>query len=169
MKDQGRAPRRLVTDKLRSYAAAHRTVMPSVVHSTQPTRTTERRSRISRRGNARARCAGFKRVGHALRFSSVHGPVQDLFSGRPTLAALGSSPPASNPGIRRVGCGGDLRRLSGRGPLEAGKRAGLVKLTVPSLGLDVDRFRNFVTGALHDSKVKLVVQDEVEPDLPSAT
>jgi putative transposase len=31
---QGAAPRRLVTDKLRSYSAAHRAVMPSVVHST---------------------------------------------------------------------------------------------------------------------------------------
>ena len=35
LKAQGRAPRRLITDKLRSYSAAHRTVMPSVVHSTR--------------------------------------------------------------------------------------------------------------------------------------
>ena len=35
LKGQGREPRRLITDKLRSYAAAHRTVMPSVVHSTE--------------------------------------------------------------------------------------------------------------------------------------
>ena len=32
---QGRTPRRLITDKLRSYSAAHDLVMPSVVHSTQ--------------------------------------------------------------------------------------------------------------------------------------
>ena len=32
LKGQGRAPRHLITDKLRSYSAAHRTVMPSVVH-----------------------------------------------------------------------------------------------------------------------------------------
>ena len=32
---QGCVPRRLITDKLRSYAAAHGTVMPSVVHSTR--------------------------------------------------------------------------------------------------------------------------------------
>ena len=32
LKKQGRLPRRLITDKLRSYPAAHRTVMPSVVH-----------------------------------------------------------------------------------------------------------------------------------------
>ena len=35
LKRQGREPRRLVTDKLRSYAAAHRRTMPSVVHSTR--------------------------------------------------------------------------------------------------------------------------------------
>ena len=35
LKRQGREPRRLITDKLRSYSAAHRTVRPSVIHSTQ--------------------------------------------------------------------------------------------------------------------------------------
>ena len=35
LKGQGREPQRLITDKLRSYSAAHRTVMPSVVHSTE--------------------------------------------------------------------------------------------------------------------------------------
>ena len=35
LKGQGRPPWRLVTDKLRSYGAAHRTVMPSVVHSVE--------------------------------------------------------------------------------------------------------------------------------------
>ena len=35
LKGQGREPRRLITDTLRSYSAAHRTVMPSVLHSTQ--------------------------------------------------------------------------------------------------------------------------------------
>ena len=34
LKTQGRIPRRLITDQLRSYAAACRTVMPSVVHVT---------------------------------------------------------------------------------------------------------------------------------------
>ena len=57
LKGQGREPRRLITDKLRSYSAAHRTVLPSVVHSTeqyennraevshQPTRQRERQMR----------------------------------------------------------------------------------------------------------------------------
>ena len=34
LKGQGRPPWQLVTDKLRSYSAAHREVMPSVVHDT---------------------------------------------------------------------------------------------------------------------------------------
>ncbi len=72
LKGQGRGPRRLITDKLGSYGAAHRTVMPSVVHSTrqyennraevshQPTRQRERQMRR------------FKSVWHAQRFLSVH-------------------------------------------------------------------------------------------------
>ena len=36
LKGQGGVPRRLVTDKLRSYSAARRTVMPDVVHVTDP-------------------------------------------------------------------------------------------------------------------------------------
>ena len=79
LKGQGRGPRRLITDKLRSYAAAHRTVMPSVVHSTQqyannraeashqPTRQRERQMR------------GFTSVAHAQRFLAVHGVVLNLF------------------------------------------------------------------------------------------
>ena len=34
LKKQGCLPRRLITDKLRSYPAAHRLVMPSVPHCT---------------------------------------------------------------------------------------------------------------------------------------
>ena len=79
LKGQGREPRRLITDKLRSYSAAHRTVMPSVVHCTeqyannraevshQPTRQRERQMRR------------FKSAAHAQRFLSVHGLVQNLF------------------------------------------------------------------------------------------
>ncbi|HIE91753.1 MAG TPA: DDE domain-containing protein [Acidobacteria bacterium] len=79
LKGQGREPRRLITDKLGSYAAAHRTAMPSVVHSTrqyennraevshQPTRHRERQMR---------------------RFAVVHGVVQNLFRvGRHLLRA----------------------------------------------------------------------------------
>jgi len=89
LKRQGREPRRLITDKLRSYSAAHRTVMPSVVHSTrqyennraevshQPTRQRERQMRR------------FKSAAHLQRFASVHGVVQNLFRvGRHLLRAV---------------------------------------------------------------------------------
>ena len=58
LKGQGRLPNRLITDKLWSYSAAHRTVMPSVPHSTRQYENIEPRSRISRRDNASGRCGG---------------------------------------------------------------------------------------------------------------
>ena len=89
LKRQGQVPTRLVTDKLRSYAAAHRTVMPSVTHSTtqyennraeasrQPTRF---REYVMRR---------FKSPGHAQRFLTVYGVVLNLFRvGRHLLRAV---------------------------------------------------------------------------------
>ncbi len=88
LKGQGSEPRRLVTDKLRSYSAAHRTVMPSVIHETgryannraevshQPTRQRERGMR------------GFKSSTQAQRFLSVHGVTRNLFRvGRHLLRA----------------------------------------------------------------------------------
>ena len=78
----------LITDKLRSYPAASRTVMPSVVHVTdqyannraevshQPTRQRERQMRR------------FKSAVQLQRFASVHGVVQNLFRvGRHLLRA----------------------------------------------------------------------------------
>ena len=89
LKSQGWVPRRLITDKLRSYSAAHRSVMPSVVHCTeqyannraevshQPTRQRERQMRR------------FKSAAHAQRFLSVQGPVLNLFRvGRHLLRAV---------------------------------------------------------------------------------
>ena len=79
LKGQERTPGRLVTDKLSSYRAAHRAVMPSVAHRTdryennraevshQPTRQRERQMRR------------FKSPGQAQRFLSVHGLVRNLF------------------------------------------------------------------------------------------
>ena len=71
----GRRPRVLVTDKLRSYGAAKRVVMPGVAHrqhrylnnraenSHQPTREREKRMRR------------FKSARHAQRFVEVHGII----------------------------------------------------------------------------------------------
>ena len=89
LKSQGCVPRRLITDKLRSYPAARRIVMPSVVHVTdryannraevshQPTRQRERQMRR------------FKSAAHLQRFASVHGVVLNLFRvGRHLLRAV---------------------------------------------------------------------------------
>jgi putative transposase len=79
LKKQGMAPRVMITDKLASYAAAKREIMPSVEHrqhkglnnraenSHQPTR---RRERIMKR---------LKSAGQAQRFLSVHDQVANLF------------------------------------------------------------------------------------------
>src|SRR6202040_1177607 len=76
---QGRAPRVLITDKLKSYAAAKREIMPGVEHrqhkglnnraenSHQPTR---RRERIMKR---------FKSPRHVQRFLSAHDQLANVF------------------------------------------------------------------------------------------
>ena len=89
LKGQGEPPRKLITDKLRSYAAAHREIFPSVEHRTgqyennraevshQHTREKERQIRR------------FKSVAQAQRLMAVHGQVQNLFRvGRNHLKAV---------------------------------------------------------------------------------
>ncbi len=93
LKKQGRAPRVLVTDKLKSYAAAKREIMPGVEHrqhkglnnraenSHQPTR---RRERIMKR---------FKSPRQVQRFLSIHDQVANAFPrrrGHDTAASLRS-------------------------------------------------------------------------------
>lgn len=75
-------PRVIITDKLGSYGAARREVLPSVEHrrhkglnnraenSHQPTRERERRTRR------------FKSPGHAQRFLAAYGPIVDHFRPR---------------------------------------------------------------------------------------
>jgi putative transposase len=84
LKKQGRAPRVLITDKLKSYAAAKREIMPGVEHrqhkglnnraenSHQPTR---RRERIMKR---------FKSPRQLQRFLSIHDQVANVFVPRPS-------------------------------------------------------------------------------------
>jgi putative transposase len=76
------APRVIITDKLKSYEAAKREIMPGVEHrqhrylnnraenSHQPTRQRERRMQ------------GFKSAGHALRFLTAYGPIAQHFRPR---------------------------------------------------------------------------------------
>jgi putative transposase len=89
LKGQGREPRWLMTDKLKSYDAAHRTVMPTVEHlndvyannraevSHQPTRQREYHMR------------GFSSSPQAQRFLTLHALTQNLFRlGRHLIQAV---------------------------------------------------------------------------------
>jgi len=89
LKGQGGEPRWLVTDKLRSYDAAHRTIMPTVNHinhvyannraevSHEPTRQRERHMRR------------FSSSTQAQRFLTLYGLTQNLFRlGRHLMQAV---------------------------------------------------------------------------------
>ena len=78
-KAQGMTPRVIITDKLRSYGAAKREIMPSVEHRSHKGLNNRaenshlpfrRRERILQR---------FKSARHLQRFVSIHDPVQNLF------------------------------------------------------------------------------------------
>ena len=81
-------PRKIVTDKLRSYGVAHRELIPDTIHDTsqyannraelshQPTRVRERGMRK------------FKSIDQAQRFLGVHSAVYNLFNlGRHLISA----------------------------------------------------------------------------------
>jgi putative transposase len=82
-------PRVIITDKLKSYGAAKRDILPGVEHrqsrylnnrcenSHRPTRQRERRMQ------------GFKSAGHAQRFLSAYGPIAQHF--RPRRHLLSAS------------------------------------------------------------------------------
>ena len=82
-------PRVIITDKLKSYGAAKREILPGVEHrqsrylnnrcenSHRPTRQRERRMQ------------GFKSPGHAQRFLSAYGPISQHF--RPRRHLLSAS------------------------------------------------------------------------------
>ena len=88
LKAHGSDPRKIVTDKLRSYGVAHRELIPNTVHdssqysnnraelSHQPTRVRERGMRK------------FKSIIQAQRFLGVHAAVYNLFNlGRHLISA----------------------------------------------------------------------------------
>jgi len=80
LRSHGGEPRKIVTDKLRSYGVAHRELMPDVFHDTsqyannraeqshEPTRVRERGMRK------------FKSVRQAQRFLGAHAAVSNLFN-----------------------------------------------------------------------------------------
>jgi putative transposase len=80
LRNHGGEPRKIVTDKLRSYGVAHRELIPESIHSTQQYENNRAEqshevTRVRERGMRR-----FKSVSQAQRFLGVHAVVSNLFN-----------------------------------------------------------------------------------------
>ncbi len=80
LKSHGGEPRKIVTDKLRSYGVAHRQLIPDVVHDTSQyannrAELSHQPTRVRERGMRR-----FKSIGQAQLFLGVHAAVFNLFN-----------------------------------------------------------------------------------------
>ena len=81
-------PRKIVTDKLRSYGVAHRELIPDSIHDTSQyannrAELSHQPTRVRERGMRR-----FKSIAQAQRFLGVHSAVYNLFNlGRHLISA----------------------------------------------------------------------------------
>jgi putative transposase len=80
MCNHGSEPRKVVTDKLRSYPVAHREVIPEAIHVTERyannrAEQSHEATRVRERGMRR-----FKSTKQAQRFVTVHAAVSNLFN-----------------------------------------------------------------------------------------
>jgi putative transposase len=88
LKRHGDEPRKIVTDKLRSYGVAHRELIPEAIHDTSQyannrAELSHQPTRVRERGMRR-----FKSRGQAQRFLAAHAAVYNLFNlGRHLTAA----------------------------------------------------------------------------------
>lgn len=83
LKGQGRSPRVMITDKLRSYGAAKPEIMPGVEHRSHKglnNRAENYHQAIRRRERIMKR---FKSQRHLQRFVSIHDPIANLFTHPP--------------------------------------------------------------------------------------
>jgi putative transposase len=89
LKRQGSPPRRMITDKLGSYAAARRQIMPRTEHrSHKGLNNRAENSHLPLRKRERM-MQGFRSAGGLQRFTSVFSAVRNLFvPPRPTRSAL---------------------------------------------------------------------------------
>jgi putative transposase len=89
IKSNGGEPRRIVTDKLRSYGVARRELIPDVIHDTSQyannrAELSHQPTRVRERGVRR-----FKSPHQAQRFLSIHATVYNLFNlGRHQVSAI---------------------------------------------------------------------------------
>ena len=88
LKTHRREPRKIVTDKLRSYGVAHRELIPDTIHDTSQyannrAELSHQPTRVRERGMRR-----FKSTSQAQRFLSTHAAVYNLFNlGRNLVSA----------------------------------------------------------------------------------
>ena len=88
LKKHREEPRRIITDKLRSYGVAHRELIPDTIHDTSRyennrAELSHKPTRVRERGMRR-----FKSPQQAQRFLSVHAAVYNLFNlGRHLVSA----------------------------------------------------------------------------------
>ena len=80
LRSHGGEPRKIVTDKLRSYRVARRELMPDVIHSANQyennrAEQSHEATRVRERGMRK-----FKSVGQAQRFLGTHAAVSNLFN-----------------------------------------------------------------------------------------
>ena len=80
LRSHGGEPRKIVTDKLRSYGVAHRDLIPDTIHSTKQyennrAEQSHEATRVRERGMRR-----FKSTRQAQRFLGVHAAVSNLFN-----------------------------------------------------------------------------------------
>jgi len=80
MRNHGGEPRKIVTDKLRSYPLAHREVMPEAIHVTDQyannrAEQSHEATRVRERGMRK-----FKSMKQAQRFVTAHAAIQNLFN-----------------------------------------------------------------------------------------
>ena len=80
LRSHGDEPRKIVTDKLRSYGVAHRELIPDTIHSTKQyennwAEQSHETTRVRERGMRK-----FKSVMQAQRFLSNHAAVYNLFN-----------------------------------------------------------------------------------------
>jgi putative transposase len=73
-------PRKIVTDKLRSYGVAHRELMPDVIHDTSQYANNRAEQSPETAGLRERGMRRFKSVGQAQRFLGVHAAVYNLFN-----------------------------------------------------------------------------------------
>ena len=88
IRNHGNEPRKIVTDKLRSYGVAHRELIPESIHDTSQyannrAELSHQPTRVRERGMRR-----FKSIQQAQRFLSAHATVYNLFNlGRHLVSA----------------------------------------------------------------------------------